>query len=127
MHTICGRTHIAIYYYSCSFLPLCTCLYHFGKREISINQSTKRIILLSPRQISKKFFNYCVNAFTAKKIHVITMAICSRETLTLPSGKKLSKKITSRCDSSKSIDARKLYKKLNLVIMAFHKKTAMRC
>ena len=36
----------------------------------------------------------------------------------LLSGKKLSKKIASRCDSSKNIDARKLCKKLDQVIPA---------
>ena len=49
-------------------------LYHFGKREITMSQQ-KRTILLSPRQISKKFLKYSVNAFTAKK-NVIALAIC---------------------------------------------------
>ena len=40
------------------------------------NESTKRVILQPSQQISKKFLNYCVNAFTAKKIHVKPSAIC---------------------------------------------------
>ena len=51
-----------------------------------------------------------------KKIRVTASTICLLKNPTLPFGKKLSKKIASKCDSSKNTVARKLCKKLDCVI-----------
>ena len=66
----------------------------------------------------KKFLNSCVDAFAAKKyMRNLQQFVCEKN-LTLPSGKKFFKKIASRCDSSKILDANKLYIKLDRVIPA---------
>ena len=77
------------------------------------NKLTKHVLSLSLRQSSNKFLKYYANAFTAKKNRCDSFGdLLAEKTQTLTLGAKLSKKIASRCDSSKNIDERKSCKSL---------------
>ena len=70
--------------------------------------------------------NYRVNAFTVKKyMWHLQQFFCIKKQMLL-SDKKFFKKIASRCDSSKILDANKLYRKLDRVVPALLRFTPKR-
>ena len=86
-----------------------------ARRKVPVNWQS--IYYYHRGKLKKKILTNHVNTFRLKKLRLRTWTISLWEnSYTLLFGKKLNKQIASRCESSKNIEANKLYKKLVRVI-----------